>query len=248
MKKVISLAMLGLISLGFSKTFYADNQNHFNICIAPNTTFSIDVPCKIKSVSYSNNVKGSIAHGSPHTGFFMVIQDKEKKKFYKNTASIVLACQNQSFSFLANIDKSCKDNHFSIILPKKVSKSDFNKQDILNISSGIMRAMLKGEVPFGFRRERVDISQNLYNNDIVMHIYYAYVGSNYVGFQGYITNKSKYVAYDLNIPLLMQRGWVLLYIGSTNFDTDTIIKPQETLPFDVVAIKENQKTLPYIKE
>jgi hypothetical protein len=253
-KKTLLTALLSSICfvssmphLSYAKTLYADHTNSFQVCIAPNTIFSVDVPCKLKSVSYSNNMKGNISNGSPHTAFFFVIQNKENKKLYGDKASFALACSNISYSFIAKLDKSCTDNHFDIINPSAVSPSEFKKQDIINMSAGIMRAMLRGEVPFGFRRLPVHIEQPLYSKDLVMDIYYTYVGSNFVGFQGYVINKNPLVSYQINIPLLMQKGWVLLYMGTPNFGRKTIIEPNQKIPFDVVAIASEQTVLPYKK-
>ncbi len=243
----IALALGMMAVSSFGKTFYADKTNAFKACIAPATIFSVDVPCNIKTISYSDNMQGSINKGSPHSAFFMVIPQKDEKR-KQNQASFVVACSKMSFSFSLDINKTCTDNHFEVMLPSPPSPSDFSKQDIINLASGLMRAIIKGQTPFGFRQVPVNISENVLGNpDLVAHVYSAYVGGSMVGFVGTITNKSAFVPYTINIPTFMQKGWVLLYVDTPNFKTNTVINPKQTVYFYVVAIKNSQGKYPFSK-
>ena len=244
LKKLTVSLILGLVSVTFAKTFYADNTNSFSACIAPTTIFSVDVPCNIKTISYSDNMKGSINAGSPHSAFFMVLPHdnlmcglkKNCKDDRSKSASFVVACKDQSFSFHLTVDKSCTDNHFEVMLSKPINPSGFSKQELLNLAGGLMRSMIKGQIPFGFRREPVNVTENIYGSPFLQaNIYEAYTGGPLIGFVGQITNTSPVVPQTINVPTFMQKGWILLYMDTPNFRTDTVINPRQTVYFYVVA-------------
>ncbi len=255
-KLLLSICLFSSLSLG--ETLISTNTNAFHICVAPKMIFSIDVPCHIKTISYSDNMQGNISKGSPHTAFFMALGhsglapadipfsfgDQKKPSVVhiggskSTSASAVVACKSQSFSFEMTLRDTCTDNHFLVITPKPLSKAKFDGQAIINMASGMMREILKGQVPFGFRAKPIHVVKtNVMGNPYVtLNLTKAYVGGNFIAFSGTISNSNPVVPAYINIPTFMQKGWVLLYIDSPRFRTNTVLEPKETDYIYVVAL------------
>lgn len=237
-KLLLSLAMF---SLANAEVLYTDGNMDIETCLMPKTLTSIDFPCEIKELYFSNELKADVKPKAPRT---VVVAIKEDKK----SGSLTAVCEETSYSFIFKVDESCEN--YKKVVDKRFSKkeeiagSNFSKEYIVNESSKVMKAMVKSISVRGYEIKPFNITKVVNNDDYLkLHLDTVYDGSYLIGFKGKIKNYSDYIDKKINVRKLMQKGWVMLYIDGLE-NENIVLKPNEEREIFIVAIKD-RLSIPY---
>lgn len=240
MKKL--LLILAFVSYSFSEVLYTDGNIDIRTCLMPKTIASIDLPCEVKELYFSNELKADVKPKAPKT---IVVAIKEDK----TSGSLTAVCKDTSYSFIFKVKENCEsykkvvDKRF--VKKEEVDASNFSKEYIINEASKVMKGMVKGIAVRGYEIKPFKITKIVNNDDYLkLHLDIAYDGSFLVGFKGKIKNYSSYIDKQINIRKLMQKGWVMFYMDGLKSE-NIVLKPNEEREVFIIAIKD-KLSVPYI--
>ncbi len=240
MKKV--LAVLLTVSISFAEVLYTDGTSDIRTCLKPKTLTSIDFPCEVKELYFSNEVQADIKPKVPKSIIVALKEDKE-------TGSLTAVCEKTSYSFIFKAKDRC-DSYKKVVDKRFVKGEDikgsrFEKERIINQANSLMKGMIKGVPVRGYEIKPFNVTKIVNNDDYLkMHLNTVYDGSYLVGFIGTIKNYSRYIDKQINLKKLMQKGWILLYIEGLEGESITLV-PQEERKVFIVALKKHS-SIPYM--
>ena len=247
MKKLI--ATLGLVSFGlgfggvFGENVYTDGTTDVRVCVMPERIASVDLPCDVQAIYFSQEIQAEIKPKAPRTVIFGLM-DKKKE------GSLTAVCKDVSYTFIIKSDPKC-DNHKVLIdkrftVKKDVDEATFNKEYVLNQARGLLKGMINGEAVRGYEIKKFN-KEVIINDDDYLRAKFntVYVGGNLIGFVGRIKNYSNYVDKVVNVKKLMQKGYILLYVKGLE-DESIKLSPKEEREIFIVAIN-GVSEIPYLE-
>lgn len=234
--KYIVIATIFTTALtSYAEKVYSNGSGTVKACVSPNAIASINIPCKIVNLYFSNSIHANAKPQTPKTVVFGF-------KSGEMSGSIVTVCKNRSYTFIINAQQGCSNN--ITLLDKTLAgtyknPSQFNKQNLVNQANALMRAMVRQEPIMGYSRKPFQEVSEV-QGDKYLNAYFTevYDGAFLVGYVGYIKNNSDYISKKVDIPKIMNKGFVLLYIWGMNGDK-VKLTPQEERPIFIVALKRN---------
>lgn len=228
--------LLVATGISFAENLYTDGSSDIKTCIASGTLASVDVPCGVEEVFFSEEVEADAKPGSPKTVVFGL---KEKKK----SGSLTIACKDRSYTLIITSGKDCDSK--KVIVDRrdrqqvKVDATEFNTEALLNTARGLLKGMISGQHVRGYEIKPITRLVLINNDDYLKAVFdTVYDGSGLVGFSGRIKNHSKYIDKQIDIKRIMQKGYILLYIEGLNEEKITL-KPQEERRIYIVALKSS---------
>lgn len=238
---VLGLLMFVVVGSSFGEVLYTDGRMDVRTCIPSGAIGSIDVPCEVSDLYFSDEIEADVKPTSPKSVVFGL---KEKKK----SGVITIACQDRSYSVVVVSGKDCDtkkvivDKRDSVKVPS--DNSVFSNEEMLNNARGLLKGMIRGESVRGYEVKPLN-KITVINNDDYFKAYFdvVYVGSGLVGYRGKIKNLSKYIEKSIRLKDFMQKGYVLVYIEGQS-DERVVFRPNEERQVFIVAMKSNT-ALPY---
>lgn len=242
MRRVI-LGVLAGFTIAFGEALYTDGKSDLRICVKPESLASIDLPCEVKELYFSNEIQADVKAKAPKS---VVLGLKEGEK----EGTLTAVCKDYSYTFIIKAGKNC-DNHKVVVdrriqEGKDIDTASFDKQTLLNNARGLMRAMIRGEAVRGYEIKPFNVVSVINNDDYLKASFsVVYDGANLVGLIGKIKNYSKYIDKQIDIPKMMQKGYVLLYVEGMEGERVKLM-PQEERRIFIVALKGKYR-IPYLE-